>query len=81
MTKPRSWGAPGWSSFVVEFATGPRYADAGIVVPATARMWREAVRRREGRLLVAARRRFEALDVEVTVWRDTAPPPLAEDAP
>jgi len=74
MTKPRPWGAADWSSFVVEIETGPRYLDAGIVVPRTAALWRDAVRRLEGRLVRVATRRFEDLDVTATVWRDASPP-------
>jgi hypothetical protein len=75
MSKARPWGAPDWTSYVVEISTGPRYLDAGVVVPKTAAMWRDAVRRSEGRLVRAAERRFDDLDVTATVWRDTSPPP------
>jgi hypothetical protein len=75
MTRPRPWGGPDWSSFVVEIATGPRYLDASVVLPETAALWRNAVARNEGRLVRVAERRFEDLDVTATVWRDASPPP------
>jgi hypothetical protein len=77
MTKPRSWGDADWQSVVVEFAVGPASPDRAMVLPATAAMWREAVRKAEGRLVPLARRRFNAVDLDVVVWRDTAPPPHA----
>lgn len=75
MRDPRPWGAPDWTSLVLEFVPGPRYPDRDIVVPETLAMWREAVRRHEPRLVRAAERRFHDLDLTVVVWRDTAPPP------
>jgi 4-amino-4-deoxy-L-arabinose transferase-like glycosyltransferase len=75
MSQPRPWGEPGWTSEIVEFTTGPRYADRDIVVEATAKMWHDALRRYAPRLVRVGERRFEDLDVTVTVWRDMAPPP------
>jgi hypothetical protein len=74
MTSPRPWGDDGWTSVVVEFAPGPRYPDRDLCVPATVAMWHAAVRRHERRLERLAERRFDDLDLTVTVWRDTSPP-------
>jgi hypothetical protein len=75
MTVPRPWGAPGWTSLVVEFTPGPAYRDRALLFPATVTMWRDAVARYVPRLERVAGRRFDDLDLTVTVWRDTAPPP------
>jgi hypothetical protein len=75
MRDPRPWGAKDWSSEIVEFTLGPRYLDREIVVEATAKMWHESVARYAPRLERVAERRFEDLDVTVTVWRDTKAPP------
>ena len=42
---------------------------------ATAKMWHDSVRRYQSRLDRVAERRFEDLDVTVTVWRDVSAPP------
>jgi 4-amino-4-deoxy-L-arabinose transferase-like glycosyltransferase len=75
MTRPRPWGDASWSSEVVEFTTGPRYLDRAIVVEETAKLWRDALAKFSPRLTRVAERRFEDLDVTVTVWRDNAAPP------
>lgn len=74
MTTPRRWGAADWGTYVVEMTPGPYYPDAAIVQAETAQMWRDAVRRHEPHLVRVAERRFEELDLRVTVWRDTSPP-------
>lgn len=75
MTSPRPWGDDAWTSVVVEFAPGPRYPDRDLCVPATVEMWHAAIRRHERRLERLAERRFDNLDLTVTVWRDRTPPP------
>ncbi len=75
MTSPRPWGDAAWTSVVLEFTPGPRYPDRAILVPATVEMWRAAIRKFDGRLERLAERRFDDLDLTVTVWRDRSPPP------
>jgi 4-amino-4-deoxy-L-arabinose transferase-like glycosyltransferase len=74
MREPRPWGGPGWQSEIVEFTTGPRYADDDIVLPETAKMWHDALRTYAPRLSRVTWQRFDDLDVTVTVWHDASPP-------
>ena len=73
---PRSWGDATWNSFIVEMVPGPGYLDAPQLVPATVRMWHDAIlRRAPGRLQVVSSKTFEGLGLTVKVWRDLKPPP------